>query len=336
MIFFAGTYTRLGGPGIASCSWDGKQFHVEQTVALPNPTYLVLSRSQDRLYAISSDTADQSEGGSYAMFERTGGQLVMRARYNTGAAGPCHLCLSPDERFLYTANYASGTLSVFPLDPPGPCIQLIRHQGHSVHPNRQAGAHVHHVSFLPGTRTLAAVDLGLDQVVLYRQDPHTGLLERSGQMDTPPGLGPRHLAYGPEHTAYLVHELGNAVSRLAVSGDTLIMRETWPTLPGGWQGENTCAAIRVTGSHVIASNRGHDSLAVFQIQSDGMLKPAGIFGTNGALPRDFFILPNHRILVANQGGSVTLLDWDPATARMSTSAVLPMPGAVCVCPLPEA
>ncbi|NLO37224.1 MAG: lactonase family protein, partial [Clostridiaceae bacterium] len=333
MLFFVGSYTRLGGPGIAVCSLEGTRIQVEQTVALPNPTYLILSRGQDRLIAISSEAADQSEGGSYAMFDLVGGRLVMRGRYNTGAAGPCHLCLSPDERFLYTANYASGTLSVFPLDPPGPRIQLIRHLGHSVHPERQASAHVHHVSFLPQSQILAAVDLGLDQVVLYRQHPHTGLLERSGQMACSPGMGPRHLAYGPGDTAYLVHELGNAVSRLVIAGDTLSMRETWPTLPGDWQGENTCAAIRVAGSHVFASNRGHDSLAAFRMLPDGQLRPAGTFSSLGALPRDFSVLSDNRVLVANQGGSVTLLDWDPRAGQMTGSASMPLPGAVCVCPL---
>ena len=223
MEFYIGSYTRLGGPGIAVCSLKDGQGQMHEAIALPNPTYLILSGGQDNLFAISSDSTDRSPGGSYAAYARNGRTLTQTDRYNTEAAGPCHLCLSADERFLYTANYQSGTVSVFPLEPCGACIQLIRHTGSSINPDRQEGPHVHHVSFIPGSHILAVVDLGLDQVVLYDQNTETGLLKRIGHMDCPAGYGPRHIAYGQAGCAYLIHEMGNAVSLLHIDGDRMIL-----------------------------------------------------------------------------------------------------------------
>lgn len=334
MVFYVGTYTRLGGPGVAVCALEDGAMRLVETAPLPNPTYLILSPDRTRLYAVSSDPAGAgSRGGSCAIYDVRSDGLALRHRFDTGGEGPCHLCLSPDGRFLYVANYTSGHLTVFPLDPPGPRIQLLAHEGASVHPQRQSGPHIHHVSFLPGTRTLAAVDLGIDAVVLYRQDPATGLLSESGRMPCRPGLGPRHIAYGDPGTAYLVHELGNAVSVLRTGADTMTCVQTLSTLPEGFRGDNTGAAIRVFGGHVFASNRGHDSIAVFAVGRDGLLSPAGVFATGGAIPRDFILLPDGRMLVAHQGGTVSLLQWEPEAPALTPCAPpLPIPGAVCVCP----
>ncbi len=333
MLFYVGTYTRLGGPGIAICSLDNQLTRLN-AAALPNPTYVILSGDQQKLYAVSSDSVDQADGGSYAVYAIEGTGLIETRRYNIGAAGPCHLCLSPDQRFLYTANYSSGTLTVLPLDPPGERVQLIRHQGSSIHPTRQEGPHVHHVSFIPGTNILAAVDLGLDAVVLYEQDRQTGRLTEKSRLQCKVGMGPRHLVYGQDEIAWLVHELGNAVSTLKRTAEGFQIIQTVTTLPEGWTGENTCAAIRTDGRHVFASNRGHDSIAVYRIMEGGLLKPTGIFPTGGQLPRDFFLLPDGRVLVGHQGGTVNVLNWDSQAESLQPSGKsLALPGAVCICPV---
>lgn len=333
MLFYVGTYTRLGGPGIAVCSLDS-ELALLNAVALPNPTYVIISEGNQKLYAVSSDAVGQAEGGSYAAYAIDGDGLLETQRYNTGAGGPCHVCLSPDQRFLYTANYASGTLTVFPLDPPDERVQLIHHQGSSIHPTRQDSPHVHHVSFVPDSNILAAVDLGLDVVVFYEQDRQTGRLAEKSRLSCPAGMGPRHLVYGRDGIAWLVHELGNAVSTLQRTDSGYRIIQTVTTLPEGWSGDNTCAAIRTDGHHVFASNRGHDSIAVYRISAGGLLNPVGIFPTGGQTPRDFYLLPDGQVIVGHQGGSVTLLNWDSRSELLQPSGLsLALPGAVCICPV---
>jgi 6-phosphogluconolactonase len=191
---------------------------------------------------------------------------------------------------------------------------------------------VHQVSFLPGTTVLAAVDLGLDALVFYHQDPAGGLLSEASRLSLPAGLGPRHLTYGPDDTIWLVHELGNRVSVINRSEHTWTVTQTLSTLPDNWQGESTAAAIRTNGRFVFVTNRGHDSLAVFAADAAGRLTRIGIFPSQGNLPRDFALLPDGNVLVAHQGGDVTVLHWDEACLKLrSGDCSLPLPGAVCIC-----
>ncbi len=336
MIFFVGTYTRLNGPGIAACSLEGNQLQLLGSAAIPNPTYVILSADRKTLYAGSSAAADNTAGGSVAAYRVDGGELTLRARRNTGAEGPCFQCLSADERFLYVANYHAGSLTVFPNEPDGlgERIQLIQHEGRGTHPTRQQGPHVHQVSFIPGTNLLLVVDLGIDALLVYDQDPSTGRLTWAGRLDCAPGSGPRHVAYGTNGMIYLANELGNSVTVISRSdaGAGLVSRQTLSTLPEDWQGETTCAAVRTDGQYVYVSNRGHDSLAVFRIKTDGLLAAEGIYPTGNGIPRDFYLLGGGRILVAHQAGDVSLLQWQPGQALVRLTEPLPIGGAVCVCP----
>ena len=45
-----------------------------------------------------------------------------------------------------------------------------RHEGRGLRDDRQEAPHVHSLSFVPGTRLLVAVDLGLDALVIYQVD----------------------------------------------------------------------------------------------------------------------------------------------------------------------
>jgi 6-phosphogluconolactonase len=337
MFFFVGTYTRMGGPGIAACALTGNELQLLDTAFIPNPTYVILSGNQKTLYAGSSDAVDGTEGGSIAAYQVDGSKLTLKSRHNTGSAGPCFQCLSADERFLYTANYHAGSLTVFPTTPDGlgERIQLIRHEGKGPHPTRQQGPHVHQVSFIPGTNLLCVVDLGLDALIMYAQDPATGLLTLAGRLDCTPGSGPRHIIYGQNGMIYLANELGNTVSVMKRVGDSaeLVCLQTLPTLPDGWSGESTCAAIRIDEQYVYVSNRGHDSLAIFRFGPDGLLALAGIYKTGNGIPRDFILLGNGRILVAHQAGDISLLQWTPGQEMVRLSEPLPIGGAVCVCPV---
>ena len=337
MDFFVGTYTRMGGPGIAVCSLAARRIKLRYTEELPNPTYVIPNGRQDRLYAVSSDSASGGPGGSAAVYAVEAGGLQLLSRHDTIGQGPCHLCLSADERFLYTANYVSGSVTAFPVAGNGVIgerIQLVQHEGRGPRDDRQTGPHAHQVTFVPGTNLLCAIDLGLDAVMVYEQDPATGLLAFHDRLDVEPGLGPRHLAYGREGVAFLLHELGNKVSVIVRKGGRWATRQTVPMLPEGYDQPNTAAAVRLSadGRRLFASNRGHDSIAVYDIAADGTLAPVGIYPTGGGGPRDFVLLDDQSLLIAHQDGDVRLADFDLATGIRSHD-ILSMPGAVCVCPL---
>jgi 6-phosphogluconolactonase len=337
MDFFVGTYTRMGGPGIAFCSLDAGKLALRYTEELPNPTYVILNAKQDRLYAVSSDSASGAPGGSAAAYAIKADGLQLLSRRDTLGEAPCHPCLSADERFLYTANYVSGNVTVFPVDEDGGIgqqVQVVQHEGNGPRADRQTGPHAHQVTFIPGTNLLCAIDLGIDAVMVYEQDPKTGLLTFHDRLDVEPGLGPRHLTYGPDGVAFLLHELGNQVSVIVRDGGKWTTRQTISMLPEGYDLKNTAAAVRLSadGKQLFASNRGHDSIAVYDVAADYTLALVGIYPTGGGGPRDFILLDDGALLIAHQDGDVRLASFDPAKG-IQTLDVLSMPGAVCVCPV---
>ena len=76
--------------------------------------------------------------------------------------------------------------------------------------------------------------------------------------------------------------------------------QTVSTLPADFQGSSTAAEVLVhpSGKFLYASNRGHDSIAVFAIDERGMLKPLAHVGSQGRTPRGYSLDSEGRWLIA--------------------------------------
>ena len=334
MIFFVGSYTRLGGPGVARCRLADGHIAIERTDPLPDSLYVLLNRAHTRLYAASMAPAGGGAGGSVAAYDVTGDRLARLCHRDALGAEPCHLCLDPEERFLYAANYASGSVSAFPVladGTLGPCLQHIRHQGRGVH-SRQEQAHVHQVLFMSGTRMLCAVDLGLDRIILYRQAAD-GCLTHVDEVRLPDGCGPRHLLFGPGDMAYLTCELSCQLAVLRREGDMLRLTAMLPTLPGGVAEGATAAALRLSpdGRRLMVSNRGEDAFAVYDLNAEGMPTLARMLPATDRFPRDFVMVGDGALLAAYQKGRLALLRV--TGAGLETAAQVDLLGSVCVCPM---
>jgi 6-phosphogluconolactonase len=159
-------------------------------------------------------------------------------------------------------------------------------------------------------------NLGLDRVAQLEFDDPSGRARenpRGAAYGDQPGSGPRTLAASSDPAnphVYLSHEFASSLSVLTLTRDgTLQHRSTISTLPAGFRGENTGAhvAVHPNGRFVYASNRGHDSIAVFALSDDGStLSPLQQAPSRGAWPRHFALDRLGRFLVAanQQSGSV--------------------------------
>ena len=109
-----------------------------------------------------------------------------------------------------------------------------------------------------------------------------------------------------------------------------------PSLPSTFTGDNTGAAIVVSpsGRFVYASNRGHDSVAIFRVdESNGMLSPVGWESTKGSTPRFIGLTPaGTRLFAANQrSDSIVEFRVDQATGTLSaTGQVVTVNTPVCI------
>jgi 6-phosphogluconolactonase len=244
-----------------------------------------------------------------------------------------------------TANYGSGSAASFPIRPDGTIAEaagVMQHNGSSVNPKRQTGPHAHSVFVAPDNRFALVPDLGVDKVFVHRMNPATATL----MANDPPfaalehGSGPRHLAFARDgRFVHVLNELTSTITTFTYDKErgALFEAETVSTLPGGFAGasSNTCAEILVSpdGRFVYASNRGHDSIAVFAAETGtGRLTPVEHTPTQGRTPRNFAIDPTGRWLFAeNQASdSVVLFAVDSRSGRLkSTGRTLTIGSPVC-------
>jgi 6-phosphogluconolactonase len=131
-----------------------------------------------------------------------------------------------------------------------------------------------------------------------------GALEKAGETALPPGSGPRHLTVARDGSAvFVVNELSSTVQSFRRSADgALHPVSSCPAVPRGTTG-NHCADIQLSpdGRFVYASNRGHDSIAIFAVGEGAALEPMAYVATGGATPRSFAITPTGRhLIVGNQ------------------------------------
>ncbi|HVU07986.1 MAG TPA: lactonase family protein [Verrucomicrobiae bacterium] len=312
LVYF-GTYTGAKSKGIYVSSFDsasGKLSAPELAVETVNPSFLAISPDRRFLFAVNeTEHFNGQPGGGVAAFQLDAqtGKLKFLNQQLSGGANPCHIVTDATGKFVFVANYNSGNIEVLPAQTDGLLgvpTALIQHHGSSVNKSRQEGPHAHCVA-LDADNRVYVCDLGLDKVMIYH-------LETGGQLATneipfaglKPGSGPRHIVFSPdEKWAYVVSEMGSTVTALAHDAKTGALKEiqTVSTLPADFHGYNSGAeiALHPSGKFLYASNRGHNSIAVFAIdEKSGQLTPVQFQSTLGKTPRGFAIDPTGQFLIA--------------------------------------
>jgi len=320
---------------------------VRQVAELLAPSFLCIAPSHHFLYAVSEgQTPEKSAISAFAI--GADGALTFLNRQPSGGSGPCHVSVDPQGKCVMTANYGSGSMAVFPIQPDGSLgarSAFFQDQGSSVNQERQQGPHAHCVLTDPADRYAFDCDLGLDQVLIYKIDPATGTLTPN---DPPffagkPGSGPRHLTFHPNgRFAYLINELDSTIVTLAydASAGSFSALQSSPLLPNDYNGKSTAAEVVVhpSGKFVYGSNRGHDSITVFSCDPDtGHLTFVERHSSGGKTPRNFEIDPSGAfLLAANQSGVVVIFRIDPATGKLTeTGNAVHIPIPMCIKCLPE-
>jgi 6-phosphogluconolactonase len=112
--------------------------------------------------------------------------------------------------------------------------------------------------------------------------------------------------------------------------------QTISALPEGFKGPNDDAEIEVhpSGKFLYASNRGHDSITVFTIDSaKGTLTLVEHASTSGKTPRNFAIDPAGKLLFAanQESDNIIVFHIDEKTGKLTpTGKVLEVGQPVCV------
>jgi 6-phosphogluconolactonase len=315
-------------PAVASTGSDAK---------LRNPASLARHPKLPMLYA-----ANEFEAGSVSAFRiGTNGALSFVAEMPCGGKDPAYISVHPDGRFLFTANYASGDVSVIALRADGtpdadraavvykdvaacgatPCkpgadvvpAAARSHEGFATSDHDSPHAHMVHSD--PAGNFVLVADLGLDRVISYRFDRATGVLSQPSTVAVSESSGARHFIFHPNGKwLYLVNEEASTIAFMrydSATGVLTLVSET-SALPAGFKGTSYASGIRMLpdGQHFVSLNRLHDSISIFKVDArTGAPTLVREEWTRGNYPRSCTLDPSGKFLYVchnKQGDNVTV------------------------------
>src|SRR6266496_949518 len=313
-LILASGYATAEQPGIQAFLFDESNGGLQQCgsyTGVNAPSFLVVHPNKQWMYAVS-ETGVSSHGvfGEVWAFQIQPEPFLLKPTNHQTSRGdwPCHLQFDRTGNWLIATNYGSGNAAIYPIQSDGSLGEMtdfIQHQGSGPNAARQEGPHSHSSIFTPDNRFAIVADLGIDQLIFYKFDSTNGKLSHHHSIHSQPGAGPRHLVFHPNNKwFYAANELASTVTFYEYDdgNSTLIEKQSLSTIPSD-SPENIVADIHLSddSKRLYVSNRGHNSIAAFDIRDDGALSLISVFSSGGSWPRNFAISPHGKfLLVANQ------------------------------------
>lgn len=349
-LLHVGTYSVRGSEGIYTLRFDpktGKLTPVSSVKNTRSPSFVAIRPGGKFLYAVNeADGAGATRAGAISAYIRNpqSGELKLLDEKSAFGRGPCHINIDKTGRWAIVSNYVSGNWLVYEINSDGSLRTLtdsLTFAGSGPNKGRQAGPHVHSATISTDNRFVYIADLGTDKLHGYALNAQTGKLTAlpGSPYGMQPGSGPRHLTIHPNgRFVYVAEELTSTVTVFGRDPKTGVLTEKQShvrSLPADFKGESFHADIHTdhTGRHLYVSNRGHQSLSIFSIGSDGTIKLIGHQPILGDWPRNFMVHPSGQwVLVANQhSDNIVVFRRDPKTGLLSeTGEQIKIPSPVCL------
>jgi len=317
-----GTYTKRISQGIYEAELDTESQQLQNPTLiteLTNPTYLALSKA-NKVYAVENR---DGQGGIVTLDNSVRPIAEIDSQLSEGSA-PAYIGVDEERQLVFAGYYHRGTVESYSIQPDGnlTLVDTWENSGSGPRPE-QGSSHIHFANLTPDKR-LVAIDLGTDEIITFDVNDNGTLMEVS-RFHTEEGFGPRHIRFSTDgQYAYLLGELSSLLSVLKYNKDDGSFEHvmTASTIPNDWTEHNGSAALRLSddGKFIYASNRGHNSVAVFKIGNEGSeIERIQLISTEGEFPRDMnWDINQNFLVVANQDtDNVSLYTRDSQSGELS-------------------
>lgn len=285
---------------------------VQSVKGCEGTTYFQLDRAGKWLYSVTGFIGKTDTRGAAVRFPvLADGRLgALEKIACLPCEAPCHVALSPDGKVFSFAAYCSATAGTVALDAARVRAVKLPDVGMGPNAKRQQKAYAHGTFHTPDGKLMLVCDLGTDKLHVFAHPESLGA-KPDFTIATDPGDGPRHAVFSKDgRYLYVVNELSSSVIGWAWDGKTGFTRiGKWTMLPKGvaqFKADGVslatqAAAIRLSedGKVLMASNRGHDSIALYETQADGTLVLKGVSPVGGR-PRDFEIMPGGKFVIVGR------------------------------------
>ncbi len=339
----AGSYTEPGDTALRLLHFDPADSSltvIDGTTEVPNASYMAQATRSGMIYVVSE--GDSMHSRITAL--RPAGKHSMPSIACTlpvGSAAPCYVSVSPDERYVVTADYNGGTATIFGISSTGmltPVKQRLRFTGSGPVAGRQDTPHPHCATFTPDGRFLLVNDLCTDRINMFpvAQEDSDSLVitDQATQVQLPAGAGPRHIVFNAKgNIAYLINEISDTVTVLDYNKKTLIPRQHLAADTALAHGAGDIQLSPDLRNLYASLRLKHEGIATFDVNTrTGEIRYKGHTPT-AAHPRNFLITPDGLFLLVacKNDGIVQVFSRNPASGALTdTGHSLKIPGVVCL------
>lgn len=311
-----GTYTSPGkseGIYVYEFNTENGDMRYKSKVILESPSYFAVSTDRKFVYSVGESKESKISALS---FEAKTGELKLINSRPSGSAGPTHISVDAQRKYVFAANYGGGSLTALPIEKDGSLgsdIQDVKHEGKSVAKNKPF---VHSAVISPDNKFVFAADLGTDKINIYRFNaknrpkPLSLAAQPFALLD--PGAGPRHSVFHPNKKYfYSVTELNSKVYAFEYKNGRLKQIQSISMIPEDFTSPGHGADIQVSedGKFLYANTRSIvNEIAIFSIdQTNGKLSLVDKQPSLGKSSRTFAIDPTANWVISTSQGTNELI-----------------------------
>jgi len=337
LIMYIGTYTEESNSnGIYTYRFNQENgtFKLLSSATAANPSFVTLSPDGKRLYAVSEyndgrqgaysfDVSEDKVQLSQPVFLPT----ATKEALPQAGADPCHIV--SDGKYVITANYTGGDISVFSLDAAGRLQTEVQHISF-VEALHGSASHIHCIIPTPEKRYVLVTNLGKNCVYRFRYKARKASKGVKVLKDMKVAYrisdtiqGPRHLTFSKDgRFAYLINELGGECVVLSYRKGKLKEVQRIMADEGGGRGS---ADIHISpdGRFLYTSHRlKKDGIAIFAIDPEKGTLTKIAYQLTGIHPRNFAITPNGKYLLVacRDDNKIQVFERNEATGELTETA----------------
>lgn len=318
---YVGTY----GTAIHVLSYNPQDGSLTQTDSIPSldASYIAFGETPGTLYAVS----ERGEESRINFFRNGGEGWPLEASSSGTGADPCYVSVIPGSGITVTADYSSGSFTVFSTEEAtlGKVLQQERFEGSHIHQAREIPASILEAAGIEG-RYILISDLGCDLIRVEKLCPgEDTVLRQVAVIPCGEGSGPRHMEFNPaESVLYCLTELSGEVLvwKIANAGGEPSFEELQRLKADGYDAAGSADIhLHPSGKWLYTSHRLRgDGISIIDVLEGGLLEKSAYLPT-GIHPRNFTFSPDGtRVLVAcRDSRSIEVYDIDPVTGFLSDS-----------------
>ncbi len=263
--------------------------------------------------------------GAVLCYQRQDEKYILRDVLNLEGGALCHISYQPAGQVLYASFYETGHVAAIKVDNYHFTKVLNFFQIQPEKPGELTRAHCSVLE--PDGSRVFITNIALDRIYIY--DTVDGALKPNTnceyvQLDK--GIGPRHIKFHPLlNYLYLITEYSNEIYTFLYEKENgnpkLTMLQKISTLPDGFTGESSGSGLDISkdGRFLYAANRGADTIAVYDINTDGTLNKIQDISCGGKCPRHIALTKDDTgLFIANQeSNEVVILRVDEYNGMLS-------------------